>query len=169
MRNRFLHSCLLGLLPASIALTDAGGFTSQTAQVVELGPAYAAALHEVDVVDDGGVQRKDSLDADAKARLSDGDRFARAAVFASNHDAFECLKSFLRFRFLDAYVNAYRIARLKPRNVLPQLGLFNGIQSIHFSTLLIIAINPDDYVASSRPPLPCANAQSPHDCRSTKH
>src|SRR6185503_5746962 len=159
---------LLGLLSTRIALADTGGLTSQTTQVIELGPAYAAALDQVDVIDDRRVQRKNSLDADAEARFSDGDRFARATVLASDHDTFECLQSFLRFGFLDAHVNAYRIARLKLRNVIPQLGLFNIIQSIHFSTLLIIAINQDDYVAFSRPLLLCANVQSRRDCRSTK-
>src|SRR5262247_2544576 len=76
------------LLATRVALADAGRFATQATQVIELRPADSAALHEIDVIDDGGVQRKDSLDADAKARLSDGDRFARAAVLTSNHDAF---------------------------------------------------------------------------------
>jgi hypothetical protein len=67
---------------ACIALANACGLTAQSTQVVKLGSSDAASLHQVDVVDDRGVQWEDSFDADAKTGLSHGDRFARAAVFA---------------------------------------------------------------------------------------
>src|SRR5688572_13374805 len=123
----FVLSVLLGLLPTSIALANAGRLTAQTTQVVQLGPSNAAALDQVDVIDDGCMQRKDSLDTHTEARLSHGDRFARAAMLASNHDALERLQSFLGFRFLNSHVNADRIARLKLRNIFPQLGFFNSV------------------------------------------
>jgi hypothetical protein len=43
------------------------------------------------VVNDGRVQRKDSLDSDAEAGLANGDGLAHAAVFARNDDAFKDL------------------------------------------------------------------------------
>ena len=44
---------------------------------------------EIDVIDDRGVQRKDSLDADAETGLAYGDRLACAAVLTRNHDTFK--------------------------------------------------------------------------------
>src|SRR5262249_26105403 len=123
-------------MPARVALANACRFTTQSAQIVELRSSDATALYEIDVIDDGGVQRKDSLDADAETRLAHCDRFARAAMFARDHDALESLQSLFRLGFLDPNVHANRIAWLKFRNISTQLRLFNFIQSIHCSMLL---------------------------------
>src|SRR6476646_10727869 len=45
----------VGLLPARIALTNAGGFAAESAQVIELGAADASSFDQVDVIDDRGV------------------------------------------------------------------------------------------------------------------
>src|SRR5215203_93901 len=123
-------------MPARIALPDACGLTSKSAQVVEFGPADATSLNKVDVIDDRSVKWENSFDTNAEARFSNGDRFTSAAMFASNHDTFKSLQSFFSFRFFDPYVDADRVAWLKLWNVIPQLSLFNVIQSIHFSMLL---------------------------------
>ena len=70
------------------------------------------------MIDDRGMQRKDSLDADAKTGFAHGDCFARAAVLAGDANALESLQAFFRLRFLDADVNADRIAGLKLGNVI---------------------------------------------------
>ena len=96
-----------------IALTNARCLAAQLTQVIKLGAPHVAFFHYVDVIDDGRMQRKDSFDADAKARLAHGNRFARAAMLASDADAFKCLQSLFGFRFLDPDVNANSVARLK--------------------------------------------------------
>src|SRR5689334_1301406 len=107
------------LLAAGITLANACGFAAQSAQIVELGAANAASFHEIDMIDDGRVQRKDSFHADAETGFANGDRLTRAAVLARNHDAFESLQSFLGLGFLDPDVNADRVARLKLWNIFP--------------------------------------------------
>src|SRR5690349_2303062 len=114
-------------MSSCIALADTCCFTSKSTQVVELCTSNPTSFYEVDVVNDRCVKWKDSLNAYTKACLSHCNGFASAAVFASNHNAFERLQSFLRFGFLNSHVDAYRISRLKPRNVLTQLGLFNSV------------------------------------------
>jgi hypothetical protein len=66
------------------------------------------------MVDNGRVDRKNALDADAEAHFADGHRFARAAVLAGDDDAFKNLKT-LFVAFLDANVNLNGVARLKSR------------------------------------------------------
>src|SRR6185369_5160637 len=73
---------------ARVALTDACGLTAQSTEVVKLRASDATAFYEIDVVDDRRVQRENSFDADAKTRLSHCDCFARAPMFARDHDAF---------------------------------------------------------------------------------
>ncbi len=70
------------------------------------------------MIDDRRVQRKDSFHADSETGLAHRDRFARAAMFAGDTDAFKGLQPFFGFRFLYANVNAYGISRLKLRNVI---------------------------------------------------
>src|SRR5436305_6717749 len=118
-------------MAARVALADACGFTTESAQVVKLCSSDATSFHQINVIDDRRVQGKDSFHADAETCLSHGDGFARAAMFASDHDAFESLQSLFGLRFFNSHVNTDRIAWLKLRNVLPQLTLFNLVQSIH--------------------------------------
>src|SRR6185503_10330287 len=96
-----------------VALANTGSLAAQVAQVIELRAANASLLHHVDVIDNRGVQRKNSFDADAKAGLAHGNRFARAAVFARNTDTFKSLQTLFGFRFLDAHVHAHGVTRLK--------------------------------------------------------
>src|ERR1043165_1140853 len=110
---------VVGLLSACITLANACGFAAESAQIVKLGTANAAAFDQIDVIDDGRVQRKNSFDTDSEAGLAHRDGLTRTAVLARNHDAFESLQSLLGFGFLDPDVNADRVARLKLRNILP--------------------------------------------------
>jgi hypothetical protein len=112
---------------ARVALTDTCGLTAQSTKVVKLCSADATTLYEVDVVDDRRVQREDSFDADAETRFSHGDRFARAAMFASDYDAFKNLQSFFGLGLFDPNMHTDRIAWLKSWNITTQLRLFNFI------------------------------------------
>src|SRR5215212_863063 len=137
----FLRGCrsLIVVAPvaACVALSNACGLTSKSTEIVELCSPDATSFYQIDVVDNGRVQWKDSLNADAKTRLSHGDGFTRAAMFASDHDALKSLQSLFRLRFLNPHVNTDRIAGLKLWDITAQLSLFNIVQSIHFSMLLI--------------------------------
>src|SRR5450631_1749947 len=57
-------------------LLDAGLLAAEVAQVVELGAPHVAARHDLDLVDDGRVQREGALDADAVAHLADREGLA---------------------------------------------------------------------------------------------
>jgi hypothetical protein len=134
---RYRSLCVVGLMAARVALTNASGFAAKSSQVIELGPADATSFDQIDVIDYGCVQWKDSFHANSETRLSDSDRFARAAMFAGDHHALKSLQSLFGLGFLNPHVNADRIAWLKLWNIITQLGLFNLIQSIHFLMLLI--------------------------------
>jgi len=123
---------LLVALVAGVSLTDACGLTSKSTEVVKLGSSDAASLYKIDVIDDGRVQWKDSFNADAETRFSNGNGFARAAMFAGDYDAFKSLQSLFGLGFFNSHVNTDRIAWLKLWKILPQLGLFDIIQSVHF-------------------------------------
>src|SRR2546423_13472204 len=84
------------------------------------------------MVNDRRMQRKNSFNSYAEARLAYGNRFSGATVFACDYNAFKCLQSLFSLRLLDAHMHAYGVARLKIRNTLAQLGFFNAIQSVHF-------------------------------------
>jgi len=114
-------------MTARVALTDACGFTPQSTQVVKLRAPDATALYQIDVIDDCCVQWENSFYANAKTRLSHRDRFARAAVFARDHDAFKSLQSLFGLRFFNPHVNTDRIAWLKLWNIITQLRLFNSV------------------------------------------
>ena len=103
---------------AGIALANARCLAAQLAQVIKLRAPHVAFLNHINVIDDRRVQRKDSLDTDTKARLAHRNRFAGATMFASDADAFKSLQPFFGFRFLNADVDANRIARLKFRNII---------------------------------------------------
>src|SRR6185503_6094379 len=140
---------VIALLTSRIALANTCSLTAKSTEVVELGPSHAASFYQIDVVDYRCVKWKNSFYADSKTGLSNSDCLAGAAMFTSDHDAFKSLQSFFGLRFLNPHVNADRIAWLKLWNIITQLALFNLIQSIHFSMLLInstISAGQDVYV-----------------------
>src|SRR6266700_1990225 len=51
---------------AGVALANPRCLAAHLAQVIKLGPAHVTLFHDVDVIDDRRVQRKDSLNPDAK-------------------------------------------------------------------------------------------------------
>jgi hypothetical protein len=115
------------LVTACIALTNESSLTAQSAQIIKFCSAHASSFHEIDMIDDGCVQREDSLDAHAKAGLPHSDGFACAAMFPRDNDAFESLQSLFGLGFLDPNVNPNRIAWLKFWNIIAQLRVFNFV------------------------------------------
>src|SRR5207237_9873718 len=85
----------ISVLPR-IAFANAGSLAAKIAQVVKLGAANVALLHHVDVIDDRGMQRKDSFDADTKTGLANSYGFTHAAVLTCDANPFECLQTFFR-------------------------------------------------------------------------
>jgi hypothetical protein len=77
------------------AFLEAGGLAFETAEVVEFGAAHAAGADDLDLIDDGGVDGEDTLDAGAESHLTDDDIFTEAGVFAGDEDALESLGTFL--------------------------------------------------------------------------
>src|SRR6185436_9165791 len=115
------------LVSTSIALSNSGGLTTKSSQVVKLCTPHTSPLDQVNVIDDRRVKWEDPFNSNTKTNLANGDRFSCTAMFARNHNTLESLQSFFRFGFFDPDMYANRIARLKPRNVLPQLRLFNSV------------------------------------------
>jgi hypothetical protein len=76
---------------ARVALTDASSFASQSTKIIKFGSPHSASLDEVDMIDDGRVEGKNSFDANPEARLSHCYSFAGAAMFARDHHAFKSL------------------------------------------------------------------------------
>jgi len=86
------------------ALFKTRSLALETTEVVELGAADAARADDVDMVDDGGVDGEDALNAGTEAHFANGDVFAHAGVLLGDENAFECLGTFF-FAFADADVN----------------------------------------------------------------
>src|SRR4051794_40367111 len=59
-----------------LLLADAGRFTGEMTEVVELGATHAPAAHNRKVRDHGAVDGEDALDADAIGDLAHGERLA---------------------------------------------------------------------------------------------
>ncbi len=114
----------------SAALFDAGTFSAELAQIVQLGAADAAEAFDFDFGDGGAVKRENSLDADAVADLADGEAFADSAVFAGDDDAFEGLKTLVS-TFGDLDGDADGVAGAELRNVIFQVFL-----------LLVLSLRP---------------------------
>src|SRR3954469_255165 len=120
---------LLGLcgdrLFAGIQFLDTSRFATQSAEEIELRATHAAGAHDIDLVDNAGVHREDTLHAVSEAHLADGKAGLRAGGLL-DHDAFERLYAFL-VAFLDLYVYADGVAGIELR----QIGALRpGIQSL---------------------------------------
>src|SRR5882672_1447245 len=114
-------------MSTSVALSNARRLAAQAAQIIKFRASHPTSFYHINVVNDRGVERKNSFNADTKAGLSNSDRLSGSAVFASDNHTLKGLQAFLRFRFLNANMHAHCIARLKIRNAFPQLGFFNTI------------------------------------------
>jgi len=100
------------------ALAEAGGFTLQLTEIVEFGAPDAARAHDIDMIDDGGMQRENALYTLPKADFANGDGFAQAGVLAGDHGSFESLQAFF-VAFLNLDVDTDGIAGTKRRSLGP--------------------------------------------------
>src|SRR3954447_5642983 len=76
---------------ALAALLDLGGLAAEVAQVVELRAAYVATGHDLDLLEDRGVDREGALDADTEGDLADGEGAAHSGALHLDHHALEDL------------------------------------------------------------------------------
>src|SRR5258705_5276698 len=104
------------LRDADLHLLDARRLAGEMAQVVELGPAHAAATDDIDVGQHGALDREDGLDADAVGDLAHGERRADAAAPTGNADSLERLDALL-LPFLDAHVHAEGVTGAEGREI----------------------------------------------------
>src|SRR5215213_11143465 len=90
-------------LVARVLFLNSCSFPAELAKVVKFRTPHLTSAHNIDVIDNGRVQRENSLDADAETDLPHRDRFARPAMFASYNYTLEDLQTLL-IAFLDADV-----------------------------------------------------------------
>ena len=104
-------------LDAPAPLGHPSALADLPAQVVELRPPHVAAGGHLELLDLRRVQRERPLDADAEGLLAHGERLARAAALALDHDALEDLgAAAVPLDHLE--VNAHAVARGESRPLL---------------------------------------------------
>src|SRR5437016_5834974 len=90
-------SCYGGLrvVPMStcVALADSCCLTAKATQIIQFRTSNTTLLHKVDMIDDGCVKRENSFDSNTEARFSHSYSFARATMFAGNHNPLKRLQS----------------------------------------------------------------------------
>src|SRR5437588_1332537 len=82
--KRFVTSRSAGFGLAFALFFDAGCFTAEIPEVVELRAADPAMAFNLDVIDAGGVQREHTFQADSAGVFSYGEHLPRAASFATD-------------------------------------------------------------------------------------
>ena len=88
-----------------------------TAQIVQLRTANETVANGLDLLDGGGMNGEDLLNANTVRNAADGDRLFDAAMLLGDHDALEDLDT-LTSAFLDLNMDADGLADL-------DLGLFS--------------------------------------------
>src|SRR5256885_17030973 len=93
-------------------------------------PADVTAGHDLDLLDDRGVQREGALDADAEADLADGEGLAHTGALAADDDALELLDAgAVALDDLDVHVDG--VAGTEVRHVDAHRQLVDGGQLVH--------------------------------------
>src|SRR6266436_2732382 len=108
---------------ASRAL-DAGGLSAQVAQVVEAGAADFALADHFNRANRRRVKWENAFNANAETHAAHSERGTRSAALLGDHHPFESLQALfflLALAFLQADVDADRVARAKFREVFAQL------------------------------------------------
>src|SRR6202021_3301455 len=111
----------LGSLGGSLALNflEAGSFSTESADVKELGAANLVAANLFNPVNDPGVEGEDAFYALSEAHLADGESALRAVVDGDD-EAFKGLEA-----FLVAFLNLDLDANLVAGNELGRMGGFS--------------------------------------------
>src|SRR5260370_29806058 len=118
---------IAGLAPL---LLDFRRLSDPVPQVVELGAADVAAGGDLDLGDDGRVQRESALNAHAEADLADGEGLADTAALAADHDALEELDP-LPVAFHDPDVDLHRVAGREVGPVVAEVRAVDEIGGVH--------------------------------------
>src|SRR5262245_5695803 len=87
-RRQLAGGVLAHLVPA-LTLTDAGGFTPASTQVIELGAADLAAADHFDRIDERAVEGEDPFHSFAVRDLADRETLVQARSRSADADAFE--------------------------------------------------------------------------------
>lgn len=120
--KRYLHTLF----------TDTSGFSTQTAQVVQLGATDYTAAHDFDFLNVGRGEREDTLYTDLVADLANGEAGTGAASATGDAYALELLDTLL-VAFLDTNVNVYRITCLEIGHIVPHIfGFYQFDQVFHY-------------------------------------
>src|ERR1700744_2326502 len=132
-RHFHLGLCSLRLFAAARAMlspaTGSGtflktrGLAFKSPQIVQLRAADLSRAHNIDVIDNRGAQRENTLDAVTEADLADRYGLAHPGVLAREHRAFKHLNAFF-FAFFDFDVDFDRVAGTEWRQIGATL-LFN--------------------------------------------
>src|SRR5690349_6166504 len=115
---------------ALATLLDLRRLPAQVAQVVQLGATDVTAGHDLDLVDDRGVQREGALDADAEGDLADGERLAHTATVATDDDTLEDLDAGAG-ALDDLHVDVDGVTGAEGGDVLAQGGLVELVETLH--------------------------------------
>src|SRR5690606_2339738 len=101
---------------AALLLANAGLLAAELTQVEEASPAHDAASQEVDLLDTARVEHEGTLDADAEAHLTHGERRAGTGAVTLDDQALEHLDARL-VAFDDAIVDGNGVPDAELRQV----------------------------------------------------
>ena len=121
-------------LPYS-SLFDPGLLAAQVAQVEQLGPAYLAQPHDVDLLDVGRMEREDAFHTDAAGGLAHREGGAQPVTAPAGDDvALEDLRaSLVAFDDLDPYTHT--VAGPELRDIFPDPGALDTLDHSHLQPL----------------------------------
>ena len=118
--SSFLKSGLTIFLDTSV-------LSGQALEVCELSSSYLTTTYDIDLVDDWGMNRECSLNANTGRDLTDCECSTDPAVVSVNDNTFVHLNTCLG-TFLDTNMNLYSVTYLESRDVCTELfscNLFN--------------------------------------------
>jgi hypothetical protein len=110
-------------------LRNPGGFSAETPQIIQLGPAHPAPAYDLDSFDRRGVEGEDTLYTDSGRNLADHEGFSHTTTPPADADPFKGLDP-LFFPFTDAVKNPDSIPWRKVGDVLTKLFLLELSQQI---------------------------------------
>src|SRR5437868_6863921 len=112
----------LGHRDTHLLFLDSSRLAGEMTEIVELRATDASAANDLNLGEHRAVDREDALDADAVGDLPHGEALAHTTPSTRNADALEGLNTLL-LTFLDANVDAQRIAGAEGRNIAEPLFL----------------------------------------------
>src|SRR6478735_8122454 len=129
-------------------LLDLRGLAAEVTEVVQLRATHVAAGHDLDLLDDRGVDREGALDADAEADLANGEGLADTVALAADGDALEDLDAGAR-ALDDLDVDLQRVAGTEVRDVAAKGGCVDRVKSVHEVSLSRVATGQHGIVGTT--------------------